>query len=204
MSLDNPIDKYENVTCNGKLLHTLENILGNYVINSDNFIKMALIYYRIKAKIPVIIMGETGCGKTSLIKKLNEIQNNGNSSLEIFNIHSGITDQDIINKMNEINKKAKEKNDEIWLFFDELNTCKSMGLLSEIFCKHTFNGNELENSIILIGACNPYRKSLKNKPELALKFHEDKELKNDLVYLVNPLPFSLMNFIYYFKNIYYR
>ena len=133
LSLDNPITD-KNIDNEDNNLKSLKNILGNYVINSDNFIKMVLIFYRIKSNIPVIIMGETGCGKTSLIRKLNEILNNGKSTLEIFNIHSGITDKDIIEKMESINKKAKEKkNGKIWLFFDEINTCKSMGLFSEIF-----------------------------------------------------------------------
>ena len=195
MSLDNPVENDNNN------LKSLKNILGNYVINNDNFIKMALILYRIKAKIPVIIMGETGCGKTSLIKKLNQFQNNGNSSsLEIFNIHSGITEQDIIKKMNEINQIAQEKN-EIWLFFDEINTFKSLGLFSEIFSKHSFDGIELKKNVILLGACNPYRISSKIKPECGLKYNQEIKYKKDLVYLVNPLPFSLMNFVYYFKNI---
>ena len=200
MSIDNPI---EDNRSNKKKLKALKTILGNYVINSDNFIKMALIYYRINANIPVIIMGETGCGKTSLIKKLNEIQNNGKSTLKIFNIHSGITEHDIINKMEEINKEAKQNEEEkIWLFFDEINTCKSMGILSEIFCKHSFNGNDLDKNILLIGACNPYRKSLKARIECGLEYNEDKNNRsNELVYLVNPLPFNLMNFIFYFRNI---
>ena len=45
---------------------------------------MILLIYRIQANIPVIIMGETGCGKTLLIKKLNQILNNGNELLEII------------------------------------------------------------------------------------------------------------------------
>ncbi len=195
MSLDNPVEVDNNN------LKSLKNILGNYVINNDNFVKMALIFYRIKAKIPVIIMGETGCGKTSLIKKLNQFQNNGDlSSLEIFNIHSGITEQDIIKKMNEINQIAQEKN-EIWLFFDEINTCKSMGLLSEIFSKHSFDGIELKKNVILLGACNPYRISSKIKPQCGLKYNKEIKSKTDLVYLVNPMPFSLLNFVYYFKNV---
>ena len=195
MSLDNPVEVDSNN------LKSLKNILGNYVINNDNFVKMALIFYRIKAKIPVIIMGETGCGKTSLIKKLNQFQNNGDlSSLEIFNIHSGITEQDIIKKMNEINQIAQKKN-EMWIFFDEINTCKSMGLLSEIFCKHSFDGIKLKKNVILLGACNPYRISSKIKPQCGLKYNKEIKYKKDLVYLVNPLPFSLMNFVYYFKNI---
>ena len=37
-----------------------------YALTPDNILKMILILLRIRANIPVIIMGETGCGKTSL------------------------------------------------------------------------------------------------------------------------------------------
>ena len=52
-------------------------------------------------------MGETGCGKTSLIKKLNLLLNNDESNLEFIDIHPGITDNIIKKKMIEINQKAK-------------------------------------------------------------------------------------------------
>ena len=42
-------------------------------INGDNFLKMALIFLRIESNIPIILMGETGIGKTSLIELLKEI-----------------------------------------------------------------------------------------------------------------------------------
>ena len=35
-----------------------------YEFTIDNFVKMILIYLRIRANIPLILMGETGCGKT--------------------------------------------------------------------------------------------------------------------------------------------
>jgi len=41
--------------------------LGNYIFVSDNFIKMVRILLNIEAKIPVILMGETGVGKTKLL-----------------------------------------------------------------------------------------------------------------------------------------
>jgi hypothetical protein len=37
------------------------------VISNDNFLKIVLIYLRLKANIPVILMGETGIGKTSIV-----------------------------------------------------------------------------------------------------------------------------------------
>jgi hypothetical protein len=130
----------------------------NYVITDDNYKKMVLLIYRIQANIPVIIMGETGCGKTALIKKLNQILNNGKNLVKTLNIHPGITDEDIFKYMKEINKNAKEGKEEYWVFFDEINTCLSFTLLTEIFINRTFNGEKLEDNIRLIGACNPYRK----------------------------------------------
>ena len=100
----------------------------------DNFKKMLLIVYRIKANIPVIIMGETGCGKTSLILKLNQLLNNGKTTLHEINIHPGIKDEDICEFMKEKNKIAKEKKDqEFWIFFDEINTCLSFSLLILVY-----------------------------------------------------------------------
>ncbi len=49
--------------------------------------KKIIIIYRIEANIQVILMGETGCGKTALIKKLNQLLNNGEETLEIININ---------------------------------------------------------------------------------------------------------------------
>ena len=44
-------------------------ILNNdYVVTTDNFLKMCIIYLKIQSRVPVVIMGETGCGKTSLIR----------------------------------------------------------------------------------------------------------------------------------------
>ena len=78
-------------------LKSLEETTENYVFTPDNFIKMIFILMRIKADIPVIMMGETGCGKTSLIRKLSELMNNGTTkNMKILNIHAQITDEDII------------------------------------------------------------------------------------------------------------
>ena len=58
-------------------LKTLYEIAKGYIFTPDIYLKMILILLRIRANIPVIMMGETGIGKTSLIKKLSEFLNNG-------------------------------------------------------------------------------------------------------------------------------
>ena len=218
---------------------SLEKIVDKYILTPDNFVKMALILLRIRANIPVIMMGETGCGKTSLIRKLSQMLNNGSiKKMKILNIHAGTSDKDIINflkkkvikqaiKLEEKENKKREKfiikeqfytPKKLWVFLDEINTCKSMGLISEIMCKHTYQGNPLPPNIVFIAACNPYRQGKKNVMKNAgLKVLEAyKELKNlnpkeiekmkkaansNLVYTVNPLPHSLLNFVFDFGNL---
>ena len=225
---------------NRKLL-SLEEITKDYVFTSDNFVKMLFIFMRINANIPVIMMGETGCGKTALIRKLSELMNNGQPDImKIFNIHAGTTDQDIINFLNTevipiavrliieeterkeefFNKNKLFVEKKVWVFLDEINTCKSMGLISELMCKKSYKGTSLPDNIIFIGACNPYRKTDIIKEEIGLNVnlaHQEKNNLNDnqkenikknslrskgkLVYTVNPLPHSLLNYVFDFGNL---
>ena len=180
--------------------------------------KMVLLVYRIIANVPVIIMGDTGCGKTSLITKLNQILNGGNAkvstyknlkdnegktTLYIINIHPGYNDEKLCNEMDKANKEAKkvkkELGKELWVFFDEINTCLSLTLITEIFINRTYNGKKLEDNIRLIGACNPYRKRKGGKEKCGLSRSDDTD--NELVYLVQPLPQSLLYYVFSFGAI---
>ena len=182
------------------LLSILTYQTDNYVITNDNFTKMVLLVYRIIADIPVILMGETGCGKTALIIKLSQILNKGEKVVEIINIHPGITDKYLCKKMEEMNKKAEDnKGKELWVFFDEINTCLSLSLLIEIFVNKTFNGKKLNNNIRLIGACNPYRRREKGMERCG--YGRENINDKDLAYKVQPLPQSLLNYVFSFGNL---
>ena len=211
-------------------LKSIEEIAKDYIFTADNLIKMILILIRIRANVPVIMMGETGCGKTSLIKKLSELLNGSQYAMKIINIHAGMTDQEIIDYIIEYNSQAKklieiakknkdEKMKKLWIFLDEINTCKSMGLISELMCKRTYQGNKIEDNIVFIAACNPYRENkFSNDDEIALNINlaykelkkvndkDKKELEKNknkikLVYTVNPLPHSLLNFVFDFGSL---
>ena len=205
----------------------IKQIVGNYVYTADNLIKVILIVLRIKAKVPVIMMGETGCGKTRLIEMAFKLINkNKKASIKKLDIHAGTNDDEIINfiertikevenederlysiamtdKSNEKNKE-EIKNDiynrEIWIFFDEINTCNSMGLLSEILCKNSYRGKPINERFVFIAACNPYRLLTHKRKMDEILLHK-KVNKNMLVYSVNPLPHSLLNFVLYFGKL---
>jgi hypothetical protein len=179
---------------------------GNYIFVSDNYIKMVRILLNIEAKIPTILMGETGVGKTKLIEILSALYGNGKSRWKILQIHAGITDADIVNFIDQITEEYNKDNNKggyMWVFLDEINTCNSLGLITEIMCNHTYLGKKINDNFIFIGACNPYRLLTKKMRESGLVYYnmKDNTKLNNLVYTVNPLPHSLLNFVFDFGNL---
>ena len=124
--IDNEIEVEKNDK--KSLLSILEYKTQNYIITNDNFKKMLLLFYRIKANIPVIIMGETGCGKTLLIEKLYQILNNGKMNIKRIILHPGTTDEIIYKEMKNIIEKSEKIKEEIWTLFDDINTSLSFSL----------------------------------------------------------------------------
>ena len=75
-----------------------------------------------------------------------------------------------------------------------------MDLLSEIICKHSYQGKKLPENIVFIGAVNPYRKSKKKRVGLKINNNDEYE-ESDLVYTVNPMPHSLLNYVFDFGSL---
>ena len=166
-----------------------------YALTPDNLLKMVLIYMRIRASIPVVVMGETGCGKTSLIRFL---AHTCDVKFEHYGIHAGITESMIRTKVQDCSTECKEDGrKQLWLFLDEINTCDHMGLLTEIICHHSCNGEPLPRNLVFIAACNPYR--LRDETHIAtagllgkLKIDEFSKL----VYRVHPLPETMIDYVW--------
>lgn len=127
-----------------------------YVLTIDNLLKMMSIQLRLKNHLPAIVMGETGCGKSTLIRNLCIVLS---VPLHTLNVHGGIEDHDIISWMEERVRIAQRMSSEarMIVFLDEINTCNCMGLFKEIVCDRTMNGVQLPHNMDIIAACNPYR-----------------------------------------------
>eukprot|EP01084_Bolivina_argentea_P212618 361355_1 len=86
----------------------------DYALTFDNILKMVAIFFRIKASIPVILMGETGCGKTCL---LNYLACAANKETETADVHGGFTYVHIKEKMhiwiNKANAKLQQSEQEL-------------------------------------------------------------------------------------------
>ena len=184
-------------------VNTKLDLIG-YVFTIDNFVKMVLIYLRIRAKVPLILLGETGCGKTSLVESLIYFIKDRYNLIK-FNIYSGLDYSDINEflekyKLYEDPSKSDECDIQSVLFLDEINTTNSLNLLCDLFVKHSFLGRHLKSTVFVIAACNPYRLMLSNTEEIGYINKKMHRIRN-LVYTVNPLPLCLINYIFDFGNV---
>ncbi|XP_052068615.1 uncharacterized protein LOC127707897 [Mytilus californianus] len=174
---------------------TLDTLAADYALTPDNLLKMILISLRINAMIPVVIMGETGCGKTSLVRYLAEISD---VDFELFSIHAGIDAKCILQKIKEVNRKALScLHSSTWLFLDEINTCDHLGLINSVICHRYIQNEDLAPNLTILAACNPYRM---RKHSTIFTSGLQGKVKTDelsrLAYRVHPLPEALIDYVW--------
>lgn len=163
-----------------------------YQLTMDNSLKLMAIFMRLRCNNPVVIMGETGCGKTRMIKYLSDLHLRSTviqvQHLIHVKIHGGTTAKEIANKVDQAERLARGNRPKLLgtrghnnnrndtpamaiLFFDEANTTENIGLIKEIMCDKTCNGREIDFScgLKIIAAVNPYKK---HSDEMILKLEE--------------------------------
>ncbi|RVE59876.1 hypothetical protein OJAV_G00193340 [Oryzias javanicus] len=193
-----------------------------YELTADNVMKMLAIHMRFRCGIPVVIMGETGCGKTRLVRFLCTLQKEDKpvENMVLVKVHGGTTAEMIYRKVREAEDLAfknqqMHKIDTI-LFFDEANTTDAIFAIKEVLCDQTVEGEPLkaQSGLKIIAACNPYRQhspKMVERLELAgLGYRVRAEDTKDrfgtvplrqLVYRVHPLPSSLVSLVWDFGQL---
>ncbi|KAL3859944.1 hypothetical protein ACJMK2_010123 [Sinanodonta woodiana] len=178
----------------------LKELANDYALTPDNLLKMVLIMLRVRAHVPVIIMGETGCGKTCLLHYLSQICD---VSFKVIQIHAGVEEKDIVKQVTCTNEEALNSlPNPVWLFLDEINTCSHLGLICDIVCHHQCLGHSLAPNLVIMAACNPYKwrrhgtiltAGLQGKVKIDALSH--------LVYRVFPLPETMLDYVWDFGSI---
>uniref|UniRef100_W5N5V3 RING-type E3 ubiquitin transferase n=1 Tax=Lepisosteus oculatus TaxID=7918 RepID=W5N5V3_LEPOC len=193
-----------------------------YELTADNVMKMLAIHMRFRCEIPVIIMGETGCGKTRLVRFLCDLQKGGHptENMKLVKVHGGTTAEMIYQKVEEAQILAKKNKNQFELdtvlFFDEANTTESIFAIKEVLCDRTVRGQPLKpnTGLKIVAACNPYRKhspEMIRRLELAglgyrVKAGETEDRLGNvplrqLVYRVQPLPPSMVPLVWDFGQL---
>ncbi|CAE8735076.1 unnamed protein product [Polarella glacialis] len=172
--------------------------LRSFTLTVDNLMKMVAVYFRVEAGVPVVLMGESGCGKSAVIRFLARFL-----CLQVFtlDVHGGLVEQDVVSFMSDAIAVAySDPNREVWVFLDEINTASCVGLFRELVCDGTMRGTALPEKLRVLAACNPYRRQsraissaglhLASEPA-SVRPHGLAPLEQ-LVYAVYPLPASLI------------
>ncbi|XP_074663829.1 E3 ubiquitin-protein ligase rnf213-alpha-like isoform X2 [Strix aluco] len=192
----------------------------SYQLTLDNTMKMLAIHLRFQCGIPVIIMGETGCGKTKLVQFMCNLQRADRNvqNMLVVRVHGGTTSKTIQEKVRQAVAlaRANEEHDvDTVLFFDEANTSEAIFAIKEVLCDHSVNGVRISsNRLKVVAACNPYKRHTKETIEKLEKAglgyrvrSEDTPEKlgyiplRQLVYRVQPLPPSLLPLVWDFGEL---
>lgn len=167
---------------------------------------MCLIVQRAVSHIPIVIQGESGVGKTALISFL--VQTVFGHRLQIFNIHAGVDEEKLVEYYHDILKASHEVKDtkqKVWVFFDEFNTTDELSYIKEMIIDRKFQGQPIPDNVVLIGACNPYRrKNETNFKRAGIKkklAEHNISSENNLAFKVKPPSLSMIQFMWDYQQL---
>ncbi|XP_076810012.1 E3 ubiquitin-protein ligase rnf213-alpha-like isoform X1 [Clavelina lepadiformis] len=193
-----------------------------YELTTDNVLKMLAIHMRFRCGIPVVVMGETGCGKTRMIEFMSKLKAGNNLQVQnmlIVKVHGGITVPIIQEKVRKAVVLARNNKTthavETMLFLDEANTTEAIYAIKEFVCDQTVHGEAFNDTgLNIVAACNPYRRhsedALKSMEESGLGFRVKTDKTADklgsipmrcLVYRVIALPPSMQPLVWDFGQL---
>ncbi|XP_061431039.1 E3 ubiquitin-protein ligase rnf213-alpha-like [Lethenteron reissneri] len=195
---------------------------ATYELTMDNVLKMLAIHMRLRCGIPVVVMGETGCGKTRLVKYLCGLQRGHlqADNMKLLKVHGGTTIADVQAKIREVEVAARLNKVRFGLdtvlFFDEANTTEAIHAIKEALCDGTVDGEPFDANcgLKIVAACNPYRMHSEAKIRqlessgLGYRMAASQTAERlgriplrHLVYRVHPLPPSLMPLVWDFGRL---
>ena len=203
--------KNEQITTHEKAVDVIQQyVLSNSLLMTYSYtlhnIEMFLhIIYRIYSNLPIVMMGETGSGKTYSVDFLKEVI--GPQTMLLKRCFDGGTEErDIKQYVNENIKAFKsfhtdeelENNQcQIIFFFDEVNTAPCQWFIKDLVIDRFLDGKKIPDYVKFICAMNPKR-LLPDCVKQRLRGLEQKhqsELSN-LVYKVRQIPESFVPYIF--------
>jgi chromosomal replication initiation ATPase DnaA len=99
-----------------------------------------MVIQKARVREPVILMGETGCGKTYLVKYIAEVIFQKRAQFHQLTFHYGKKEEELIEFMTKVIQEAKNNENEMqWVFFDEFNTSSLQPYVAELLVDRVFS-----------------------------------------------------------------
>lgn len=107
-----------------------------------------MILQKIRLREPVILMGETGTGKTYLVKYIAEVLFGSRSCFRPFIFHFGVEECVFVEFMEQVIDEAVSTPSRVfWVFFDEFNTSDLQAHIAELLIDRKFSLSSNSNGI---------------------------------------------------------
>ncbi|CAK9021977.1 unnamed protein product [Durusdinium trenchii] len=172
---------------------------GKYCLTGDAVLKMLAIFVRMRCGLPVILMGECGCGKTELVRYLCAWMR---LPLLTLNVHGGTTEDDMDQVFREARTMAEEESakDGLVVFLDEINTSQHVNMLCEAVLERSYRSCALPETVTVLAALNPRRKRPQAQMTTGLVYGAGgaEEEMSSLVYRVHSVPETVNDFLFDF------
>ena len=177
---------------------------NGFTFTQDIYVKILMIVQRACQRIPIVIMGPTGCGKTYLITFTAKCLLG--DEFRQLTLHPGITEDRLKRVLFKIQQVALElpANKRLWVLFDEFNTSHLQSLVAEIIStRRAHFHNELKDlvfadNIIFVACCNPFKIEPAKYNQVGLLNQSKASLLSHRVY---PIPDTLVPFVWRFSSI---
>eukprot|EP00004_Rigifila_ramosa_P000685 TRINITY_DN1070_c1_g1_i5.p1 TRINITY_DN1070_c1_g1~~TRINITY_DN1070_c1_g1_i5.p1 ORF type:complete len:5524 (-),score=1141.71 TRINITY_DN1070_c1_g1_i5:23-16453(-) len=127
-----------------------------FTITVDGMLKILAINQRLLAKEPVCLIGETGAGKTRILRFISDVLGH---LFFVLNVHGGTTPSHVRDFLAEPLQLALDHAElSLVVFFDEINTSgEALWLFKELVCDRILDGQPIPSNIAFVSALNPYR-----------------------------------------------
>jgi hypothetical protein len=172
-----------------------------FVVTEENNLKMALVLVKSMVGDPIVIMGESGCGKTYFTKftascvKQDEIR--------VLTLHAGVREDDLLKFLKECIDRAlflqtETPGKKVWILFDEFNTSPLQSIVAEIMqdkvCSVDADIATIPENLVFVACCNPFQLREKKSDLGLIPDTADNRLSHK-VYIVLE---SLLNYVWDF------
>ena len=171
-----------------------------FSLTSENFMKICLILLKSALNIPIIMMGESGCGKTYLSHYVAECLL-GEKMLDLT-LFAGVTEENFLEFIRQVVTSANEAAPaRVWVLFDEFNTSCLQSIVAEIMIDRVCSIDEsiyaIPNNVVFVACCNPYRMKTKNTG-VGLISRSSNVVLSHRVY---PIPERLIDYVWDFGQL---
>ena len=111
------------------------------------------LYFRLLAGVPIVMVGDTGCGKTLLVRYLMQLLR---WDCHVLDVHAGVSRAIVATYINRaIQHRSGQR--PVVLFLDESNTSPEVDTFKELVCDRHCGTTHIPRYLGVVAACNPVK-----------------------------------------------